>query len=44
VTYLTSQMGYDLVLAGLVLAATQAAGVDGRLLAGTWTTGWARGP
>jgi len=34
VTYLTSQMGYDLVLAGLVLAATQAAGVAGRLVAG----------
>lgn len=31
VTYLTSQMGYDLVLAGLVLAATQAAGVADRL-------------
>lgn len=34
VTYLTGQLGYDLVRAGLVLAATQAAGVAGRLLAG----------
>jgi len=34
VTYLTGQLGYDLVRAGLVLATTQAAGVAGRLLAG----------
>jgi predicted MFS family arabinose efflux permease len=34
VTYLTGQLGYELVLAGLVLAATQAAGVAGRLAAG----------
>lgn len=35
VTYLTGELGYDLVRAGLVLAATQAAGVAGRLVAGT---------
>ncbi|MCW5656849.1 MAG: MFS transporter [Burkholderiaceae bacterium] len=35
VAYLTGDLGYDLVQAGFMLAVTQAAGVAGRLLAGT---------
>ncbi|HQR72185.1 MAG TPA: MFS transporter [Burkholderiaceae bacterium] len=35
VAYLNGELGYDLVQAGFMLAATQAAGAAGRLLAGT---------
>ena len=34
ITYLTSELGYDLVQAGLTLAVTQGAGIAGRLLSG----------